>query len=65
MLETVKQTIKKSPCISFGRYFTEYVFRMQDESIDNEVTFLLRNNKIDVNFFNKVMNKQVEDSGAL
>jgi len=60
MLETVKQTIIESPCISFGRYFTEYVLDIQDRNIDNEVTFLLRNNNIDINLFNRVMNKQSE-----
>ena len=60
MLETVKEAIHNAPCISFGRYFTKYVFRVQDENINNEVTFLLRNNSIDVNFFNKVMNKESE-----
>lgn len=62
MLETIKQTIADSPCITFGRYFTEYVLNIQDANIDNEFTFLLRNNSIDVNFFNEIMNRDAEES---
>lgn len=44
MLETVKSTINNLPSISFERYFIEYIMNMQDLNIDNEVSFLLRNN---------------------
>lgn len=62
MLETVKETIKNAPCISFREYFTQYVFAVQDANIDDEVTFLLRNNSIDVNFLNTVMNIESEET---
>lgn len=62
MLETVKHDIINSPCISFREYFTRYVFQVQDENIDSEVTFLLRNNSIDINLFNRVMNKEIEEN---
>lgn len=44
MLETVKSTINNLPSISFEEYYTQYVMQMQDMNIDNEVSFLLRNN---------------------
>jgi len=44
MLETMKQTIINLPSITFEQYFTEYVMQIQDTNIDNEVSFLLRNN---------------------
>lgn len=62
MLEIVKQSIRNAPCISFRQYFTQYIFAIQDANIDNEITFLLRNNHIDYNFFNRVMSVEVENS---
>lgn len=48
MLETIKSSIKDLPCISFEEYFTSYVMQMQDINIDNEISFLLRNNFLNV-----------------
>lgn len=64
MLETVKRCIE-SPCISFGRYFCQYVLKIHDMNIDNEVAFLLRNNSIDVNTFNRVMNMEADSFDKL
>lgn len=61
MLETVKKTMADAPFISFGQYFIEYVFKVQDANIDNEVSFLLRNNSIDANFLDKLMNQEVKE----
>lgn len=57
MLETVKKEIRL-PFISFGHYFTQYVFDVQDSSIESESRFLFRHNKIDTVSLNKLMNEQ-------
>lgn len=61
MLETVKHAIQNAPCITFGQHFIEYVMRIQDKNIDDEVTFLFRNNSIDPLFLNKVMNIEMKE----
>ena len=42
MLETVKQTINNLPCISFSRYYSEYVMDIQDQIIENEISSVRR-----------------------
>ncbi len=42
MLETVKQTINNLPCISFSRYYSEYVMDIQDQIIENEISNVRR-----------------------
>ncbi len=59
MLETVKQLIE-SPYISFEEYFQHYVIKIQDESIHNEIQFLLRNNFPSVNSMVKLINTEIE-----
>lgn len=59
MLDMVKQLIEK-PCISFEQFYQNYVMKMQDVSIDNEVTFLLRNNFPSSNSILKLINKEIE-----
>ena len=59
MLDMVKQLIEK-PCISFEQFYQNYVMKMQDISIDNEVTFLLRNNFPSSNSMLKLINKEIE-----
>ena len=61
MLETVKQTIHNSPCISFVEYFANYVMYVQDESINNEVSSLVRNNQLSAYVLNKVINKNLKE----
>lgn len=53
MLETIKKELNNSPCITFEEYFLSYVFTIQDKILDNEISFLLRNNLVDVNFLCK------------
>lgn len=59
MLEKVKQLID-SPYISFDNYFQQYVMKVQDESIKNEISFLLRNNFPSSNSMMKLINKEIE-----
>lgn len=48
MLETVRSYIASDlPCISFEEYYVNYMMRMQDQNIDDELRFLLRNNFMD------------------
>lgn len=61
MLKSIKQSISNAPCITFGQYFTRYVLQVQDNNIDSEVTFLLRNNAIDPLFLNRVMNMEMKE----
>ena len=61
MLETVKQIIHNSPCISFVEYFANYVMYVQDESINNEVSSLVRNNQLSAYVLNKVINKNLKE----
>ncbi len=59
MLETVKSTIKDQPSITFEQYFTSYVMYMQDVNIDNEVTFILRNNVLTPLAIDKLINEVI------
>lgn len=60
MLETVQKIIEEVPCISFESYFQEYVMKVQDASIDEEVSFLFRNNFPSANSMIKLINQEVE-----
>lgn len=60
MLEIVKKLVE-SPYISFDDYFQLYVMKIQDESIKNEIEFLLRNNFPSVNSMIKLINTEIED----
>lgn len=59
MLETVKKLID-APYISFENYFQQYVMEVQDESIKNEIEFLLRNNFPSANSMIKLINTEIE-----
>lgn len=59
MLDTVKSMIEK-PCISFEQFYQNYIMKMQDASIDSEVTFLLRNNFPSSTSMMKLINKEIE-----
>ncbi len=60
MLEVIKHIIKELPCISFEQYFQNYVMKVQDSSIDSEVSFLIRNNFPSINSMIKLINQEVE-----
>lgn len=59
MLETVKTTIKNVPFITFEEYFIQYVMYMQDANIDNEVTFVMRNNSLTPLAVDKLIHNEV------
>ena len=60
MLDSIKQMIENVPCISFEEYFQRYIMEVQDNSIDSEVSFLLKNNFPSVNSMIRLINKEVE-----
>ena len=60
MLETIKRLIKE-PCISFGQFFQNYVMSVQDESIKQEISFLLRNNFLSANAMEKLINTELKE----
>lgn len=60
MFETVRQLIKE-PFISFEDYFQQYVMKVQDDVIDQEISFLLRNNFLSANAVMKLVNREIED----
>lgn len=48
MLETIKAAIKSQECNpDFDEFYTDYMMKMQDEGISNEISFLFKKNKID------------------
>lgn len=60
MLETVKSLIEK-PCISFGEFFQQYVMYVQDKSIQQEISFLLKNNFLSANAMIALMNHELKE----
>ena len=60
MLDTVMKMIQETPYISFERYFQEYIMKVQDEAINEEVSFLVRNNFPSANSISKLINKEVD-----
>lgn len=43
-LETIKTDIQNLPYISFEEYYQDYVFRIQDSNIDDEMKFFINHN---------------------
>jgi len=62
MLETVSSYIESLPCISFEEHFMNYIFEVQDTSIDLEVQFAIRNNFLDINSVNRIINSYYRSS---
>ena len=60
MLETVKKLISNSPFITFDEYFQDYVMKVQDSSIDEEISFLFRNNFPSANSMIQLINKEID-----
>ena len=49
MLEAIKSTIQSQYSKpDFDTFYIEYMMRMQDEDIDNEIAYLFQKNTIDV-----------------
>lgn len=59
MLDTVMQMLR-SPYINYGQFFQNYVMKVQDESINSEISFLFRNNFPSANSMIKLINKEVD-----
>lgn len=60
MLERIKHMLD-SPFITFDKYFQNYVMEVQDSSIDEEVSFLFRNNFPSANSMIRLINNQIKD----
>ena len=60
MLETIKRLINE-PCISFGQFFQQYVISVQDESIKQEISFLLKNNFLSANAITKLIDSELKE----
>jgi len=59
MLDTVKQMLAE-PFITFEQYYQNYIMSVQDESIEMEISFLLRNNFPSANSVMKLINQEIE-----
>lgn len=55
MLETVKVTISERHQLPFNEYFNRYVAEVQDQAIDNEIEFIVRNNFLDINMLMRLI----------
>lgn len=47
MLENIKACIESLPDISFEQYYVNYIMRVQDQNIDEELRYLRRANSLD------------------
>ncbi len=54
MLENVKNFVNKKEK-PFIFHFNEYIMNIQDTLIDKEMTFLIRNNKIDLKLLSMLL----------
>lgn len=57
MLETVKDYISCIPNKSFNQYFVEYMIAVQDSNIEEEISYLLSHNTLDVLSMGRVIEK--------
>lgn len=60
MLETVRQYMANLPDVSFSDKFHAYVLYMHDVSASTEVEQLFRNNTLNINIIDKIIQKEVE-----
>lgn len=66
MLETIKSCINNLPNKSFDMYFQEYIMKMQDMEIRNEVDLTILFNHLDIRGINKqihLFHKEFERNG--
>lgn len=57
ILSSVRSKLKRLPDVSFQEFFTDYIIRVDNESINNEMNSLVRMNKLDVMGLDKLVNK--------
>ena len=62
MLETLRKLIAdvEADSIEFSKFYTEYVMNIQDENIEEELKFLVSNNKLTPMNLNKLLNSSLE-----
>lgn len=63
MLEIVNNKISQliANKDTFDSYFTKYIFRMQDQNIESEVSGVEKHNILQVNDVAKLINKEYEE----
>ena len=59
MLETIKMYIQSQPCISFEKYYTDYICSIQDLHIDAEISQLITRYTVTPNIISKIINSEV------
>ena len=59
MLEMISKAIAELPELTFEQYFQNYVTSVQDNNIENEVQFILRNNFLNVMSVAKLIDTSV------
>lgn len=57
MLESVKSFISSVADVPFSTYFTEYILYVQDQNIEDELSFLKHRNTLNINVVNKVIDQ--------
>ena len=57
ILSSVRSKLKRLPDVSFQEFFTDYIIQVDNESINNEMNSLVRMNKLDVMWLDKLVNK--------
>ena len=62
MLETIRELIAdvEADSIDFSQFYTEYVMSIQDENIEEELKFLVSNNKLTPMNLSKLLNSSLE-----
>jgi hypothetical protein len=58
-LKTIKTEISNLPYISFEEYFQDYVMKVQDSNIDNEMSFFINHNFMSYD----ILSSLITDSG--
>lgn len=60
MLETVKNSINNIPDIPFSVFYGNYIMKVQDDNIEEELRFLEIANTLDVRSFGKLIENSFE-----
>ena len=65
MLETVKKSIKKKRAETFNEVFIDYIISIQDKSIELEMEYIKRHNRLDVLKLDKWVNASLYEAEKL
>lgn len=59
MLEQVMSEIRRTPYISYTEFFAEYVMDVQDRQLEDEISFVLKNNELDVKSLHRLIDEDL------